>query len=177
MKPKIDRTWDPGELNDYLFFGKSWGYYNKETKIERDTLAGFDAWLSDDDATLEDPRSYKSTTTPLDDVDDFTRESIKALQGWGRGPVSVAMSELDITDINDQESFDEVINWLSDNYGDLSGPKPFDKESVELTPYEPRELEIPDFNPPAELELQPSSMTIGAAPEKTNQLQITGFKR
>lgn len=114
---------------------------------------------------------------PLADLDDDERDAFVRLRRWGKGPIFAAAEELGYKDINDVETMDEVNDWLKENYGDLfdDGEEEEEREPFVPTPYERKELDMGDFEAPAEMKIRKSGITVQNQPMKINKKPITGM--
>lgn len=131
---EIHEDWQ-ADVNDYTFFGQNWqDYVPYEGEITRPNT-GRPGQPGDTEF---------GSINPLDDIeDDVVRNSLTSLQAWGQGPVLAAMQGLGIFEINDQETADQVVTWLGENYNnifdgnyDFSDIPTINEEKLNYTPVE-----------------------------------------
>lgn len=137
-QPTIHEDWQ-ADVNDYSFFGQNWSEYvpyPTQIKVDNDSSRKPDNRGNVDDG-------YETIfINPLDDIeDDVTRNSLMSLMAWGQGPVVAAMKQLNIFEVNDQETTDQIVDWLNENYGQLFEPDfsdlpTIDEEKLDYTPVE-----------------------------------------
>ena len=136
-RPTIREDWH-ADVNDYSFFGQNWSEYlpyPEKIQVEpRNTRPGEDA-----------PDTWRTVLiNPLDEIqDEVTYNSLMSLMAWGQGPVTAAMKQLNIFEVNDQETTDQIVDWLGENYGNLFNPEldfdnlpTIDEEKLNYTPVE-----------------------------------------
>ncbi len=139
-RPSIHEDWR-ADVNDYSFFGQNWSDYvpyPERIKVE------------DDSGRKPDNRGYTDTyrtvlINPLDELqDEVAYNSLMSLQAWGQGPVIAAMKQLNIFEVNDQETADQVVDWLGENYGSLFEPDFSDLPTIneEKLNYTPVEMDL-----------------------------------
>jgi hypothetical protein len=162
--------------NDYTFFDQSWADWQPVSETTPVDPEDYLEWLADDSAdTSTEPTATVYEFDPLDDegLSDDIRNSITSFRAWGQGPVQAAMDKLEINSVNDLASANQVLDWLSENYGSL-----LDKEDdydipefenyvytpvqMDLT-YEPKyteaELQIKKATGPIRKDQQPTDST------------------
>ena len=100
---------------------------------------------------------------------------------WGKMPVEYSMNELgfDELDFDDEDQLIELNAYLEENFPDIFNQggqeeEEEEKESYEVTKWEPTELTIEGYTPPAEKELVTSQLQIGNAPDPVYQMKISG---
>lgn len=131
----IHEDWQ-ADVNDYSFFGQYWQDYNPYPEEQTVPSQGRPGQYEDETVTV--------FVDPLDTIeDDMVRNSITSLRAWGQGPVLAAMKGLGIFEVNDQETADQVVNWLGENYNnifdgvyDFSDLPTIDEEKINYTPVE-----------------------------------------
>lgn len=138
-RPTIHEDWK-ADVNDYSFFGQNWSEYlpyPEKIKVDQTgtTRPG------------EDPPDKWRTVliNPLDEIqDEVTYNSLMSLMSWGQGPVVAAMKQLNIFEVNDQETADQVVDWLGENYGQLFEPDFDDLPTIneEKLNYTPVEMDL-----------------------------------
>lgn len=138
VKKEIADTWKV-DVNDYTFFEQNWQDfvpYDEEIKVSKP-------------GTPNVPISSTTKTIsvdPLDEADDLVRNVITSFRSWGQGAVLAAMKGLGINSVDDQDTADSVIDWLSENYGNIfEGDDDFgDVPSVDAEEYvyTPTEMDL-----------------------------------
>jgi hypothetical protein len=144
------------------FYSKAWDEWNFDPGME--------------DANAWDIEDGNGPQDPLADLDDDERDAFVRLRRWGKGAVYAAAEELELTDINDIETMDQVSDWLKENYGNLfdDEEEEEEKEPFEVTPYERKDLDLGEYTLPDKLKIRSSNLNIAKSPMKTNQLTIRG---
>ena len=138
-RPTIHEDWH-ADVNDYSFFGQNWSDYLPYTERIKVDQTGTHR-------PGEDPPDKWRVVTinPLDEIqDEVTYNSLMSLMSWGQGPVVAAMKQLNIFEVNDQETADQVVDWLGENYGQLFEPDFSDLPTIneEKLNYTPVEMDL-----------------------------------
>lgn len=145
--PTIHEDWQ-ADVNDYSFFGQNWSDYvpyPKQVKVDNDDDI-FGRKPDNRNYGDDDEDQYETIfVNPIDVIeDDVTRNSLMSLMAWGQGPVTAAMKQLNIFEVNDQETTDQVVDWLNENYGQLFEPDFSDLPTIneEKLNYTPVEMDL-----------------------------------
>lgn len=132
------------DVNDYQFFGKIWQEWAPVYEVTPVSPYDYDEWLDDDSSTDDEPQPTTTEYDPLDEADDVVRNVITGFRAWGQGPVLAAMKGLDINSVSDQDTADQVLDWLGENYDSIfDGDYDFsDIPSIPEYTYEPVEMSL-----------------------------------
>ena len=155
------------------FGGQSWDYWTKdynyytpgkEGERKKNTLPSGLVGLKQDD-----PKLYDRLNT--------------SVFRWGQMPVEYSMNELgfDELDFDNEDQLEELNNYLEENFPDIfqqgDAVEEEERESFEVTKWEPKELSIDNYEPTPVKALQTSTMRIAdARPRPADSMQIKGIK-
>ncbi len=130
------------DVNDYSFFGKLWQDWDPVYEVIPVDPQVMQDYM--DDPTDEEPEPTTISEDPLDNADNLIRNVITGFRAWGQGPVLAAMKGLDINSVSDQETADQVIDWLGENYDSIfDGDYDFsDIPSIPEYKYEAVEMDL-----------------------------------
>ncbi len=102
------------DVNDYSFFDKLWQDWAPVYEVIPVDPQVMQDYL--DDPTDEEPQPTTVEYDPLDKADNVVRNVITSFRAWGQGPILAAMKGLDINSVSDQDTADQVLDWLGENY-------------------------------------------------------------
>ena len=140
---EIDEDWQ-ASVDDFSFFGKLWSDYVPVYEVIPVDPQVMQDYM--DAPTDDEPQPTVNAYDPLDEADDLTRDIITSFRSWGQGPVLAAMQKLGLSEVTNQDTGNQVLDWLSSNYDDIFEPDPdvlfADMPEIEEYEYTPVEMDI-----------------------------------